>query len=80
MPLHQVAVFNPFPFVIGQRIHIAAGPHGGDWQVIGLSKKKVRLNCPISGAEVELDRFCYLAETREQEWPMLDWHSPDSPP
>lgn len=30
MPLHQVAVFNPFPFAIGQRIQIAAGPRGGD--------------------------------------------------
>jgi hypothetical protein len=80
MPRHQVTVFNPFPFVIGQRIQIAAGPRGGDWQVIGLSDAKVRLRCPISGGEVEWDRFCYLAETREQEWPMLDLHFPADPP
>ena len=80
MPIHQVTVFNPFPFVIGQRIQIAAGPRGGDWQVIGLSDAKVRLRCPVSGGEVEWDRFCYLAETREQEWPMLDWSpSADTP-
>jgi hypothetical protein len=71
MPLHQVTVFNPFPFVIGQRIRIDGGPRHGDWQVIGLSEAQVRLRCPISGGEVEWDRFCYLAETREQEWPML---------
>lgn len=71
MPLHQVAVFNPFPFVVGQRIHIAGGPRSGDWQVIDLSERKVQLRCPVSGREVEWDRFCYLAESREQEWPML---------
>jgi len=71
MPLHQVAVFNPFPFAIGQRIHITEGPRSGDWLVIGLSERKVQLRCPVSGREVEWDRFCYLAETREQEWPML---------
>jgi len=70
MPLYQVAVFNPFPFTVGQRIHIAGGPRGGDWLVIGLSERKVQLRCPVSGREVEWDRFCYLAETREQEWPM----------
>ena len=51
MPLHQVAVFNPFPFVLGQRIHIAGGPRTGDWQVIGLSERKVQLKCPVSGRE-----------------------------
>jgi len=71
MPLHQVAIFNPFPFVIGQRIHIAEGPRSGDWLVIGLSERKVQLRCPVSDREVEWDRFCYLAEAREQEWPML---------
>ena len=52
MPLHQVTVFNPFPFVLGQRIHIAGGPRGGDWQVIGLSERMVQLRCPVSGREV----------------------------
>lgn len=70
MPLHQVTVFSPFPFVIGQKINIAEGPRGGDWMVIGLSERKVQLRCPVSGREVEWDRFCYLSETREQEWPM----------
>lgn len=48
--------------------------------MIGLSEAKVRLRCPISGGEVEWDRFCYLAETREQEWPMLDLHFPADTP
>ncbi|MDG4475026.1 hypothetical protein [Thiovibrio frasassiensis] len=67
---HQVAVFTPFPFVVGQKIHIATGPRTGDWLVIGLSERKVQLRCPVSGREVEWDRFCYLSETREQEWPL----------
>ena len=70
MPLHQVAVFNPFPFVVGQRIHIAGGPRSGDWRVIGLGERTVQLRCPVSGREVEWDRFCYLSEARAQEWPM----------
>jgi len=70
MPLHQVTVFNPFPFAVGQRIHIAGGPRSGDWLVTGLSERTVQLRCPVSDREVEWGRFCYLAETREQEWPM----------
>jgi len=69
MPIHQVAVFIPFPFVVGQKINIAEGPRRGDWEVIGLDERKVRLRCPVSGREFEWDRFCYLAETCEQEWP-----------
>lgn len=70
MSLHQVAVFTPFPFAIGQKIHIAEGPRRGDWQVIGLSERKIQLRCPVSGKEVEWDRFCSLVDIREQEWPM----------
>lgn len=80
MPIHQVTVFNHFPFILGQKIRIAGGPRGGDWQVIGLSEGKVRLRCPVSGREVEWPRFCYLTETREQEWPMLSRDSKDDTP
>ncbi|HIJ90362.1 MAG: hypothetical protein OEV89_06300 [Desulfobulbaceae bacterium] len=70
MAQDQVAVFIPFPFVVGQKIHVEAGPRSGDWLVIGLSERKVQLRCPVSGREVEWDRFCYLSETRKQEWPL----------
>lgn len=65
----KVAVFKQFPFEEGQRVRIDDGPRRGDWQVIGLNERKIRLRCPVSGREVEWDRFCYLAEVNEQEWP-----------
>lgn len=70
---HRVSIFRPFPLEAGQKITIASGPRAGDWEVIGVSDRKVRLRCPISHREVEWDRFCYLAETREQEpWPHVE--------
>jgi len=69
MPEPEVAVFRQFHFAEGQKIRIDDGPRRGDWLVIGLSDRKVRLRCPVSGREVEWDRFCYLAEVRTQEWP-----------
>ncbi|MGV1097944.1 hypothetical protein ACUUL3_00845 [Thiovibrio sp. JS02] len=69
MSQQQVSVFSPYPFAIGERLHIAAGPRRGDWQVIGISEGKVRLRCPVSGREVEWDRFCYLLQSNIQEWP-----------
>ena len=69
MPGPEVAVFKQFPLAEGQKIRIEDGPRRGDWLVIGLNEKKVRLRCPVSGREVEWDRFCYLAEICAQEWP-----------
>lgn len=71
MPLPEVAVFRQFPFTEGQRIRIDDGPRRGDWLVIGLDERKIRLRCPVSGREMEWDRFCYLVEVRAQEWPWL---------
>ncbi len=68
----QVTVFSPYPFTPGEKIHLAAGPRRGDWQVIEVGERKVRLRCPVSGREVEWERFCYLLETRKQEWPADD--------
>lgn len=73
MSIHKVAVFDPYPFAVGQKIHIAGGPRRGDWEVIGVSDKKVKLRCPVSLREFEWDRFCYLvAEKSIAEWPQRD--------
>ena len=66
----SVVIFRPFPFEIGQKIFIEAGPRKGDWEVIGVTDRTVSLRCPFSKREFEWHRFCYAAETRENEaWP-----------
>ncbi len=65
-------VFQPYPLQIGQKVYIEGGPRRGDWQVVGLSDRKVHLRCPFSGREVEWDRFCYLVEERRGIWPHPD--------
>jgi hypothetical protein len=70
MGRHQVVIFREYPLQVGQKINIADGPRRGDWLVIGFSERKMQLRCPVSGREVEWERFCYLVEEREQEeWP-----------
>ena len=72
MARHDVAIFQPYPFEVGQKIRINGGPRAGDWEVIGVSERKVKLKCPISHREFEWDRFCYLADQREDDWPKRD--------
>ena len=68
-----VTVFEPYPFAVGQKIRLDSGPRQGDWEVIGLTDRKVTLRCPISGKEFEWDRFCYVVQERENEaWPKTD--------
>lgn len=70
MGSENVIIFKPFSFETGQKIHIDGGPRRGDWLVTGCNDKKVQLKCPVSGREVEWDRFCYFAETRQNaDWP-----------
>ncbi|MBU0482125.1 MAG: hypothetical protein KKG47_13600 [Proteobacteria bacterium] len=70
---HEVTVFRSCLLSEGQKIHIADGPRRGDWLVIGATERKVQLRCPVSGREVEWDRFCYFVETRRQkEWPVKE--------
>jgi hypothetical protein len=64
--------FRPYPLHVGQKLFIEGGPRRGDWEVIGLSERKVKLRCPFSGREVEWDRFCYLVEERTGTWPHPD--------
>ena len=73
MVVHQVAVFRPYPFQTGQKINIETGPRKGDWEVIGISDRKVKLRCPVSLREFEWNRFCYFVEDCEMEqWPQED--------
>ena len=73
MKTHKVSVFKVYPFVEGQKINIEDGPRRGDWEVAGVSERKVKLRCPISGREFEWNRFCYLLEEREGlKWPQDD--------
>ena len=73
MPPQTVALFAPYPFNVGQRITIQGGPRAGDWEVIGVSERKVHLRCPVSGREVEWARFCYFVEQRPvEQWPTLE--------
>ncbi|MFZ5453899.1 MAG: hypothetical protein ACOZF2_18760 [Thermodesulfobacteriota bacterium] len=72
-PADKVAIFRPYPFKVGQKIFIAGGPRGGDWEVIGLGLEKIRLRCPVSHREVEWVSFCYLVEEKAGEpWPHRD--------
>jgi len=73
MTIHKVVVFRPYPFQAGQRIRIDSGPRRGDWEVIGVGERKVKLRCPISQREFEWGHFCYYVEERNGiEWPRQD--------
>jgi len=71
MGIEHVFVFEPFNFQVGHKIHIVSGPLKGDWEIIGLTEKKVVLRCPVTFKVLEKDRFCFFVEERQQEWPMV---------
>lgn len=67
---HDVTVFEPYPFRVGQKLHIASGRRYGDWEVVAVTDAKVTLKCPISKKSFEWARFCYVVDEREnQVWP-----------
>ena len=73
MAKHDVTVFRPYPFEVGQKIFIEDGPRRGDWEVIGVTDRTVKLKCPISYKEFEWKRFCYIVEAQSgREWPQKD--------
>jgi len=72
MDEENVLVFRQFPLCEGQKIRIEGGPRGGDWLVVGVSERKVRLRCPVSFREVEWDRFCFYVEEQQGPWPLVD--------
>jgi hypothetical protein len=68
-----VLILRPYPVRVGQKIYIEAGPRHGDWQIIEVGDRKLRLRCPISHKEIECDRFCYvITESAEIPWPHQD--------
>lgn len=70
---HDVAVFQPYPFEIGQKIRIEGKRRRGDWEVAAITDAKVTLRCPISHKEFEWNRFCYLVdEEKDTTWPQKD--------
>lgn len=70
---HDVIKFSPYPFSIGQKIHIADGPRKGDWEVIKVTDHKLTLKCPISLKEFTWSRFCYFVEEQKGvQWPQKD--------
>lgn len=69
MTTHNVTIFTPYSFTVGQKINISDGPRKGDWEVIGKTERKVKLKCPISKKEFEWDMFCFHVEDKNTEWP-----------
>jgi len=73
METDEVVYFQPYPFSVGQRLNITGGPRKGDWEVTGVSERKVKLRCPISLREFEWDKFCYFTEEKSNvKWPNKD--------
>jgi hypothetical protein len=73
MAKHRVAYFRPYEFAVGQKINITTGPRKGDWEVAGVTERKVKLRCPISLREFDWNRFCYAVEEKSDvEWPGED--------
>jgi hypothetical protein len=67
---HNVAVFKPYPFRVGQKIRIEESRRAGDWEIVGVSEHKVTLRCPISHKEFEWAKFCYVVdEETDSIWP-----------
>lgn len=67
--MQEITVFEPYPFEIGEKIHITAGKRKGDWEVMDCDEVNVRLRCPVSGRELTWARFNYFAGKRTQQWP-----------
>jgi len=61
-------VFEPYHLKIGDRILITDGPWKGDWDIIELSDKKIKVKCPFKGTELEWKRqmFTFQGEKEMQ--------------
>ncbi len=71
MTNHKVTFFKPYPFQVGQKVRIEGSNRNGDWEVVGISERKVTLRCPMSNKEFTWDMFCYCAEEKHNTpWPM----------
>ena len=71
MGKQAVTVFRPYEFTVGQKLHIESGPRKGDWEVVGIDRRKVKLRCPITKKILAWNRFCYVVRERENAtWPV----------
>lgn len=70
---HDVAVFTPYPFTVGQKIRIEKSRRAGDWEIAAVGEHTITLRCPISKKEFEWKKFCYVVEERKNStWPQKD--------
>ena len=70
MTTHDVTVFKPYDFRVGQKIFIEGGPRKGDWEVVAVTDRKVKLRCPFSKREFDWNRFCYMVDEKKGAvWP-----------
>ena len=70
MGKHDIVVFRPYPFEVGQKLNVDGGTRNGDWEVIDVSDRTVKLRCPVSLREFEWSRFCYFVEEQSGvDWP-----------
>ena len=73
MAKQNVIIFKPYPLSVGQKIYIDGGPRRGEWEVVGIKEKKVKLRCPVTHTEVEWARFCFFVEESDDSpWPHPD--------
>jgi hypothetical protein len=67
---HDVTVFRPYLFQVGQKIRIEGSRRKGDWEIAAVGEHKITLRCPVSKKEFEWAKFCYLVEEEKGvEWP-----------
>lgn len=67
---HDVTVFRPYPFRVGQKIRIENSRRAGDWEIAAISADTVTLRCPVSGKEFAWTAFCYVVEEETDSiWP-----------
>ena len=57
MKKQDVTVFRPYDFAVGQKIHIESGSRKGDWEVVGMTDRKITLQCPISLKTFDMESF-----------------------
>jgi len=67
---HDFTIFEPYPFVVGQKIRIKHSRRAGDWEIAAIGEHSVTLRCPVSNKEFEWNKFCYLVSDQEHGiWP-----------
>ena len=67
---HDVAVFEPYPFCVGQKIRIENSRRAGAWEIAAGGDNTGPLRCPISNKTFDWNKFCDLvAEEEDAVWP-----------